>query len=137
MRYAIVITGLAMLALVFEATTHCQTRTYTNADLGKPITWQAPPPTPEMLASLATRAFHATPTPEAADGPHYYVVGQQFLDQAPPPYRPNNMSGPWDWPEPAPARRLDGTLLSDPVTIYGQQPWFAGPYFPRTHPRRR
>jgi len=27
--------------------------------------------------------------------------------------------GPWEFPEPRPARRLDGTLLSDPVAQYG------------------
>ena len=42
-----------------------------------------------------------------------------------------NMSGPWDWPEPRPERRLDGTLLSDPPTVFGIQPWYPyllGPY---------
>ena len=31
---------------------------------------------------------------------------------------------PWDWPELRPKRRLDGTLLSDPPTVYGiPYPW--------------
>lgn len=29
-------------------------------------------------------------------------------------------AGPWAFPPPTPARRLDGTLLSDPITIYGR-----------------
>ena len=33
-------------------------------------------------------------------------------------------AGPWDWPKPAPARRLDGTLLSEPVTTYGAAPLY-------------
>lgn len=27
--------------------------------------------------------------------------------------------GPWEFPAPQPPRRLDGTLLSDPVQVYG------------------
>lgn len=32
-------------------------------------------------------------------------------------------AGPWDWPEPTYARRLDGTLLTMPPAVYGAQPW--------------
>jgi len=47
-------------------------------------------------------------------------------------YRSNNMSGPWEWPPEAPRRRLDGTLLSDPIQVYGQifYPWQWQPYPP-------
>jgi hypothetical protein len=51
-------------------------------------------------------------------------------------YRSNNMmSGPWEWPAEAPRRRLDGTLLSDPIQVYGPQivypffyPWQPYPF---------
>lgn len=33
-------------------------------------------------------------------------------------------AGPWKFPAPAPPRRLDGTLLSDPVTVYGVPPFY-------------
>ena len=32
-------------------------------------------------------------------------------------------AGPWLWPEPSQARRLDGTLLSQPPDIYGFPGW--------------
>ena len=31
--------------------------------------------------------------------------------------------GPWEWPEPQPWRRLDGTLLTAPPTMYGVSRW--------------
>lgn len=39
-------------------------------------------------------------------------------------------ASPKDFPEPRPARRLDGTLLSDPITIYGTPWYFNPPYYP-------
>jgi len=39
--------------------------------------------------------------------------------------------GPWDFPTPSPRTRLDGSLLSDPVTVYGGYPtWFMNVYPP-------
>jgi len=101
----------SLLAFVIpSAPAFCQTKVYTNADLGGRVTWTAPPPSAETLAGLSARQFVWYPT---YDGPTFYV-GQQ----------PKNMSGP----KPLPARRLDGSLMSDPPTIYGLSPFYPYPY---------
>jgi hypothetical protein len=80
--------------------------TITNADLGKPLVWRAPPPSPATWAGLLSRQW--VPPPE----------NPPVWEPAPPRWT-NNPAGPWEWPEPTQARRLDGTYLSDPVQVYG------------------
>lgn len=108
---------LALFMVLVATTAFGQTRVLTNADLGKPLDLNRPTVDPAILAALAAHQFVSYPT---YDGPHFYIAGQRYVDQLPDrPYRPNNMSGPWDWPRSMPARRLDGTLLSQPPTVYG------------------
>lgn len=94
-----------------------QSRIITNADLGKPVTQKMPPVSAETLRGLAERQFVWYPT---YYGPTIIIASQ-----------PKNMSGPWDWPKPMPARRLDGSLMSDP-------PWSVTAYLPHdTYGSRR
>lgn len=43
--------------------------------------------------------------------------------------------GPWDFPQPTPARRLDGTLLSEPAQVYGWNPTYGIVIVPGGHSR--
>jgi hypothetical protein len=76
-----------------------QTRTYTNADLGQSVS-SAKVTSAEAAAILAPHQFTWQPT---ATGPHVLVVPSSAT------------AGPFgEFREFSPARRLDGTLLSDP-----------------------
>lgn len=119
-----------LVVVLFGATCSAQTRVLTNADLTPhAVQWRVPPASPEMLASLAAHQFVWYPP----------VPPPQWV---PPPTRQsNNMSGPWEWPRPTPRCRLDGTLLSQPATVYGLPPWGYVPQVPQpfytayAHPR--
>ena len=111
----IVVAFLAAATCAFlAAPAQAQAPRLTNADLGHPVAWKLPPPSPETLQGLVDRQYAWHPTP--GTGPTITVVPQ-----------PANMAGPWDWPPTAPAHRLDGSLLSDPPEVYGI-PWY--PTFP-------
>jgi hypothetical protein len=68
----------------------------------KPHTPQLTPA--EAAAILAPHQYVAPPVCTRCDGPYFASTGAK---------------GPLDWPEPAPARRLDGSLLTDPPAVYG------------------
>jgi hypothetical protein len=57
--------------LLIAAPAAAQTRVYTNADLGKPLTWSHTP-TPEELSSLKARQFVAVPV--IPEGPAVRVI---------------------------------------------------------------
>jgi len=92
------------LLLCVASSVSAQSLTLTNADLGKRHA-VAVPVTPEILAAMHEREYHAPPKPQ------------------PPSVRTSTSKpGALSWlefPPERPARRLDGTLLSDPITIYG------------------
>jgi hypothetical protein len=64
-------TPLVIACLLIAAPAVAQTRVYTNADLGKPLTW-ARSPTPEELASLRARQF--VPPPQIPERPSLRVI---------------------------------------------------------------
>ena len=68
-------------------------------------------PTEAARILVASSAPYAYVPPVPLDGP--IVVTNHS--------RPGD--GPWEWPEPQPARRLDGTLLTTPPTMYGVSRW--------------
>lgn len=73
-----------------------QSRVYTNADLGKPLAWQIPPPTVEQLAGLTARQFVAPVDP--GDGPRVTILHSSSTDGPfgpfyMPPMQP--LSEPW------------------------------------------
>jgi len=104
------------------------------------ICFDAPPPTSAQVLeilhrhrSIPRRSVHIDDT-----GYNEYRDYSYRTARRPRRYRSNNMSGPWEWPPEAPRRRLDGTLLSDPIQVYGPQivypffyPWQPYPYYPR------
>jgi len=62
---------LAVAGLLVAAPAVAQTRVYTNADLGKPLSWEHTP-TPEELASLKARQF--VPMPFIPERPSVRVI---------------------------------------------------------------
>ena len=50
-----------------------QSRLYTNADLGRPLSPERVIATPEELRALAARQFRLPPTPDRSDGPSVIV----------------------------------------------------------------
>ena len=68
-------------------------------------------PTEAARILVASSAPYAYVPPVPLDGP--IVVTNHS--------RPGD--GPWEGPEPQPARRLDGTLLTTPPTMYGVSLW--------------
>jgi hypothetical protein len=83
-----------------------QERIWTNADLGKPLSASRPRISESELTGLTANQFKSLP--EAPKGPTVFIMGSS-----------SPQAGPWAFPPPAPARRLDGTLLDSPVTVYG------------------
>jgi hypothetical protein len=69
---------------------------------------QTPPVTAAEAAAILKP--HEYVYIETNDGPNWF----SSLQEEPTP-------GPWQFPTPAPARRLDGTLISDPPALYGPQ----------------
>lgn len=97
LAFILILLGIVMAML--EQPVHGQTRTYTNADLGKPISWAAPPPSADMMRALELRQFRVAP--------RGYPLS---ASTGAPSVR--------DWPVTAPTRRLDGTLLTEPPAFY-------------------
>jgi hypothetical protein len=92
-------------------------QTLTNADLGKTLT---PKQTPAEAVAILTPHQYVAPTVCRCEGPTVVVVGTK-----------TPTLGPWDFPEPTPARRLDGTRVDDPPTVYGIPPyWSMFPFYP-------
>jgi hypothetical protein len=102
---------LLLLGCLFLASpAFSQTPRYTNADLGQPVSSVKGTPA-EAAAILAPHQFTLTPA-AAADGPRVLILESSVT------------AGPFgEFREFSPARRLDGTYLSDPV-------WISSPYLP-------
>lgn len=81
------------------------------------ITWTGPRLTPAeaaaVLANCGSCLSNVAARPALPEGPRVVVVGS----------RPGAL-GWLDFPPERPARRLDGTLLSDPPAVYGLPPWY-------------
>ena len=86
-----------LIVLVISAPAFAQTRLYTNADLGKPITWTRTV-TPEELAALAAHQYQAPPPPRQT-GPWLTILEYDpswpFLGP-PAPIQP--LAPPWGIP---------------------------------------
>jgi len=94
-----------------------------------------------IVAGVITCVFAPGPRPTAAEAAAI-LAPRQFVYVAPiPPRPPIYVARTVDhWPEPRPRRRLDGTLLTDPVQVYGVFPWWPIGYGRETrgiHERRR
>jgi hypothetical protein len=100
--------SMLLLCVLLSSTAHAQSRTFTNADLGKPLT--SKPAAPAVYATLKARETRIA-----------LPVRETFIDST---SVQTTSSGPWDWPQSAPRRRLDGSLLSDPPAVYGLPLWF-------------
>jgi hypothetical protein len=82
---------------------------------------------PRLTPAEAARVLRESPVPSNwtvpppiwPAGPRVYVI----------PGTP--AEGLWPWPAPRPARRLDGTLLSEPPVVYGLPSRFRDRYPPR------
>ena len=93
---------LAATCLLMAAPAAGQTRVYTNADLGRPLTW-AHAPTPEELASVAARQF--VPMPEVPAGPRAMTIEGDpshgpfgaFAQSATQPLDPNWRGDTWGY----------------------------------------
>jgi hypothetical protein len=102
---------LSLLAMLVATTLHAQT--FTNDDLNKPHAKAAPAP----LSVYEALKAHEFKLPQDFKGPMVASTHAKTTAE----------SGPWDWPVERPARRLDGTLLSDPVQLYGPPFVYAPP----------
>jgi hypothetical protein len=102
---------LLFVMLLFASPVFAQSRVYTNADLGKPLTWTESVETPaEAAAILAPHQFVYL---EPSRGP--YVVGIYSSATA----------GPFgEFPAYTPAARLD-------ASSYFEMPWSLTTYVPR------
>lgn len=88
-----------------------QTKVWTNADLGKPLTVNRPVVPPSELTALTAHQYrYIAPWPA---GPTVVIIGSDGPE-----------AGPWRFPPERPARRLDGTPLDQPPDVYRA-------YFPR------
>jgi hypothetical protein len=106
---------LLIVGLCVATPAWSQTKVYTNADLGKPLSPTRPTVTGEQLSSLAAHQFRL---PVVAAGPTVISSGL------------SPTGGPFsDYQNTIPSRRLDGSLWSDPPwTSY--YPGFYPPYYP-------
>jgi hypothetical protein len=88
-RKAQTMTRTAMLgvALLVASPAFAQSRVYTNADLGKPLSTDRPTVSDEELRALAERQF--TPALDYPSAPHVLILRGAPED------------GPWDWPRDA------------------------------------
>jgi len=98
-----------------------QTKVYTNADLGHPLSPNRVTVTAEQLASLAAHQFRV---PRTFDGPTGVTSGLQPT------------MGPFgDYQNTILPRRLDGSLWSDPPWVaYAPGPFYAPVYYPPSVP---
>jgi hypothetical protein len=75
------------------------------------IIWTGPKLTPQQAADIMRpHQFVPVPTCNDCTGPYFASTG-------------------WKPPAPLPPRRLDGTLLTDPPTVYGLPQWRVRPTF--------
>jgi hypothetical protein len=77
-------TTTLLILLLTGAPVFAQTRVYTNADLGRPLSPSRPTPTADELAALAAHQF--TLPPDYPIGPHVVILGEGHPS-----------STPWDW----------------------------------------
>jgi hypothetical protein len=76
---------MLLIALLTSAPAFGQSRIYTNADLGRPLSPSRPTPTADELSALAAHQF--TLPPDYPSGPHVVILGEGRAS-----------STPWDWP---------------------------------------
>ena len=112
---------LVIVGLFLSTPAWSQTKVYTNADLGHPLSPNRATVTAEQLASLAAHQFRV---PQTFDGPTGVTSGLQAT------------MGPFaDYQNTILPRRLDGTLLSDaPWVAYTPGPFYAPVYYPPSVP---
>jgi hypothetical protein len=67
------IPAISLVVLLIAAPVCAQSRLYTNADLGQPLTWTRTV-TPDELQSLAEHQFQAPPTPTRPTGPWVTIL---------------------------------------------------------------
>lgn len=68
---------LCVIFLFVSVPVFGQTRIYTNADLGQPLRWTAPPVPPEQLQALVANQFKSVPP---NPGPQVIVIGGNSTD---------------------------------------------------------
>jgi hypothetical protein len=95
--------------LLVATTARAQSVRITNADLGKRHDVVVPV-TGDVLAGLKAREYRA---------PMNYPERRHVFDVGP---SRGASAGPWDFPPPAAAHRLDGSLWTDPPAAYGLRP---------------
>jgi hypothetical protein len=112
---------IVIVGLFLSTPAWSQTKVYTNADLGHPLSPNRATVTAEQLASLAAHQFRV---PRTFDGPTGVTSGLQAT------------MGPFtDYQNTILPRRLDGTLLSDaPWVAYAPGPFYAPVYYPPSVP---
>jgi len=110
--------ALGVIAVLFVATpAWSQTKVYTNADLGQPLSSNRATVTAEQLASLAAHQFHI---PVRYDGPQVVNSGS------------SPTTGPFGDVQTTAMlpRRLDGSLWSDqPWVAYAPGPFYTPAYY--------
>src|SRR5688572_20633050 len=107
--------SLALIVCLFAASpAFSQTRMYTKADLGQPLSPNRVTVTAEQLASLVAHQFQA---PAIADGPMVTIIGSASAISG------ETFTGPFGaFPPIPPPRRLDGSSFDVPpwgITTYG------------------
>ena len=112
---------LLIVGLFFATPVWSQTKVYTNADLGQPLSPNRVTVTAEQLASLAAHQFRV---PRTFDGPSAVTSGLQPT------------MGPFaDYQNTILPRRLDGSLWSDPPWVaYAPGPFYVPVYDPPSVP---
>ena len=115
--------ALGVIAVLFVATPAWgQTKVYTNADLGHPLSSNRATVTAEQLASLAAHQFHI---PVRYEGPQVVSSGS------------SPTTGPFGDAQTTAMlpRRLDGSLWSDqPWVAYAPGPFYTPVYYPPAVP---
>lgn len=107
---------LVIACLLAASPAFGQTKVYTNADLGRPLSPNRGSVTPEVLAALAAHQFRV---PMTFDGPRVVSSGL------------SPTSGPFgDFQNAIVPRRLDGSLWSEPQWQVSYYPGFYTPYVP-------
>ena len=105
--------GLVFALLLVGSPAFSQTKVYTKADLGQPLSPNRPTVTAEQLASLVAHQFHA---PQPLTGPEVIIIGTASEIAG------TTFAGPFGtFPPIPPPRRLDGTTFDMP-------PWSVSTY---------
>jgi hypothetical protein len=103
-----------LVVLLTAAPVVGQSRLYTNADLGRPLSPNRGTVDPAILQALRDHQYQAPPTPAREFEPWMTVMGSSSTAG------PFGEFAPFD-----PPRRLDGSSWLDPEPVYGLPPWGA------------